>query len=90
MLDYGTNESWYWHSPTMEVRFRILKDGKPVVCRVTHECIKDHCGNPADESACFTAAKQNFDAITDQVGYYVSLGRFEPDGTVLLRTTDWR
>ena len=90
MPHYGTNESWMWHGPTQEVRFQVFHDSKPILCRVTRECIADHCGNPAGEDACFMAAKEHFDAITDQVGFYIAHGRFEADGSVLLRTVDWR
>jgi hypothetical protein len=90
MLDYGTNESWYLDGPTMEVRFKVKKDGQPILCRVTHECIEDHCGNPKGEEACLTAAREHFDAITDRIGELIELRRFELDGSVLLKTADWR
>ncbi|MCH7905662.1 MAG: DUF1488 family protein [Armatimonadetes bacterium] len=92
MIHYGTNETWAWHPDTEEVRFTVWDDdsNREIECRVTRECIADHCGNPSGPDACFTAAKEHFDAITDQVGYYIGLGRFEPDGSILLRTNDWR
>ncbi len=86
MIDYRTNESWVWHGPTQEVRFQVFHDGKPILCRVTRECIANNCGNPTGEDACFTAAKEHFEAITDQVGSYIFEGRFEADGSVVLRT----
>ena len=92
MIHYGTNETWRWHPDTEEVRFTVLDDisNRKIKCRVTRECIADHCGNPSGSDACFTAAKEHFDVITDQVGRYIGLGRFEPDGSILLRTNDWR
>ncbi len=92
MIRYGTNETWAWHPDTEEVRFTVWDDvsNKEIECRVTRECIEDHCGNPSGPDACFTAAKEHFDPITDQVGYYIGLGRFEPDGSILLRTAHWR
>ncbi len=92
MIHYGTNETWRWHPAIEEARFTVLDDdrNREIECRVTRECIEDHCGNPSGPDACFTAAKEHFDAITDQVGYYIGLGRFEPDGSILLRTNDWR
>ena len=47
MMEYGTNESWIWHSPTEELRFQVSQNGKPILCRVTRECISDHCGKQA-------------------------------------------
>ena len=90
MIVYGTNETWMWHVPKKEVRFEVSLDGTPILCRVTRECIADHCGNPIGEDACFTAAKEHFEAVTDQVGFYITRERFEPNGSVLLRTADWR
>ena len=92
MIHYGTNETWAWHLDTEEVRFTVWDDvsNREIECRVTREYIEDHCGNPSDPDACFTAAKEDFDAITDQVGPYIRAGRFEPDGSILLRTADWR
>ncbi len=90
MIEFGTNETWRWDVRTQEVRFQVLQDGKPIRCRVTRECVADHCGNPNGEDACFTAAKEHFDAITDQFYHYIGFGRFESDGSVLLRTADWR
>ena len=91
MIHYGTNETWAWHPDTEEARFTVLDDdsNRKIECRVTRECIADHCGNPSGPDACFTAAKENFDPITDLVGHYIGGGRFEPDGSILLRTDDW-
>ena len=89
-INYGSNEDWRWDLDTEEVRFVVYDDGTEILCRVTRECLEDHCGNPQDEDTCLTAAKENFDRITDQIGFYVKFGRFDPDGSVLLRTRDWR
>ena len=89
-IDYGSNEDWRWDPGTGEVRFVVYDDRRPILCRVSRECLEDHCGNPRDEDACLTAAKENFDRITDQIGPYVKAGRFEPDGSLLLHSRDWR
>ncbi len=92
MINFGTNETWTWHPDTEEVRFTVWDDvsNEKLECRVTRECIEDHCGDPSDPDVCFTAAKENFVAITDQVWHCIRDGRFEPDGSILLRTDDWR
>ena len=64
MIEYGTNKSWMWHVATGELRFQVSQDDKQILCRVTHECIADHCGNPIGEDACFKAAKEQFETIT--------------------------
>lgn len=47
-------------------------------------------GNPSSPQECLDAAKANFDAITDLAGRFISTGRYEPDGTILIRSGDWR
>ncbi len=92
IIRYGTNENWAWHSDTEEVRFTVWDDirNREIECRVTRECIEDHFGNPSGPEACLAAAKKEYDPITDKVGHYIGVGRFEPDGSILLRTDDWR
>ncbi len=90
MIKFGTNESWMWHVPTGELRFQVSQDDKQILCRVTRECITDHCGNPIGEDACFTAAKEHFEVITDQTARCIAVGHVEPDGSILLRSADWR
>ena len=86
----GTNAYWMWHVPTEELRFQVSQADKQILRRVTRECIADHCGNPSGEDACFTAAKEHFEAITDQVVRCIAVGHVEFDGSVLLRSADWR
>ena len=62
---------------------------KPVKCRVSQECIEDNMGDPRTPEACLDAAKAHFDAITDKVGFLIAAGRFEEDGSIVLRSADW-
>jgi hypothetical protein len=73
----------------MEARFAVRVDGQRVLCRVSWEAITDHLGDPLTESECLGAVQAHFDEITDKVGHKIATGRFEPDGSVLLRTGDW-
>lgn len=90
MIEYGTNETWRWDGEFEEVRFHVSADGNPILCRLSREFIEDHCGNPSTPKACLDAAKERFDEITDIIGHWVANSRFEKDGSVLLRTGDWR
>ena len=89
MLDYGTADGMRWLSDQNVVQFIVLDDGQPITCRVSQKCLEDNCGCPPAAATLLGAAKQNFDHITDRVGRLISLGRFEADGTILLRSSDW-
>ncbi len=89
MLDYGTADGMQWLSDPGIVQFIVHDDGQPIFCRVSRKCLEDNCGRPATAAALLDAAKQNFAHITDRVGRLIRLGRFEPDGTILLRSSDW-
>ena len=88
-IEYGTNEKWRWDGEFDEVRFHVRVGGNPVLCRVSRECIEDHCGNPSTPETCLDAAKVYFDRITDIIGDRIARGHFEVDGSVLLRSRDW-
>ena len=88
-IDYGTNETWAWNGSTLAVEFWIYVGGKPVKCRVSKECIRDHLGNPETAEGCLDTAKARFDSITDKVGFLIAAGRFEEDGSIVLHSADW-
>lgn len=87
VMNYGTNENWRWIGDTEVVEFAVEDDGKPITCRVSRGYIEDHCGNPpGTPESLLTAAKANFDEITDNVGALIAAGLFEKDGSILLRS----
>ena len=92
MLSFGTNEDWLWDGSRDVFQFNVTihETGQQIICRVTEECITDHCGNPTTDEACLDAAKEHFNQVTDLVGHLIAIGRFEPDGTILVRSSDWR
>jgi hypothetical protein len=59
------------------------------MCRISREAIEDRYGNPQTPSACVQAAKKHFNDIADRFSDLLGQGRFEDDGSVLLRSTDW-
>jgi hypothetical protein len=90
MYEFGSNEDWVWDGSRNVVQFSAIVNGQRIVCRVSEECIMDHFGNPSTETECMVAAKERFDSITDLAGHLINKGRFEPDGTILIRSSDWR
>ena len=90
MFEFGTNEDLAWDGTRDVVQFTIIRDGQQIICRVSKECITDHFGDPSTDGACFNAAKERFDPITDLAAHLITIGRFEPDGTILIRSSDLR
>jgi hypothetical protein len=71
------------------VEFVVHEYGRPVVCRVSRECIDDHMGNPRGVAARLAAAKAYFNEITDCVGDLIGRRRYESDRTILVRSADY-
>ena len=89
VIAYGTNDNWRWNGSREVVEFTVLDEAHPILCRVSRECIEDNFGNPSGPEECLDATKVNFDPITDLIGHLIRGGRFEPDGSILIRTLDW-
>ena len=88
MIDFGTNETWAYHSNTECVVFTVRDEGQPITCKVSMEAIEDHYGN-CDEQEILDKAKEHFDEITEQIGDKIGRKRFEEDGSILLKSGDW-
>ena len=89
MLEYGTASQMTWHRLSEEVRHTVRSDGRRIYCRITREAIEDQFGTPPNESACLTAAQENFDLLTDKFGLLIAAERFEGDGSILIRKSDF-
>ncbi len=89
MIEFGDNLNWKWVGELDAAEFTITVDGIPVICRVSRECLEDHCGVPKTAGEFFDAAKGNFQAITDRLPDLIAGSRYEPEGSILVRTTDW-
>ena len=89
MIEFYSAQNMYWDSTHEETRLKVLKDGNSILCRISREAIEDHYDSPQSAEACLDAAKQYFEEITDEFGRLIAAGRFEEDGSVLLRSRDW-
>ena len=88
-IEFGDNLYWKWVGGLDVIEFTIDVDGLPVICRVSRECLEDHCGNPTTPGECLDVAKMNYDAITDRIAGLIADERFEPDDGIMLRSSDW-
>lgn len=86
MVEYGSASQMRWVGSHEEIQHKIVVDGREVLCRATREYLEDRYGSLKDHSACLDAAQLHFDEITDAWGLLLVAGRFEPDGSILLRT----
>jgi hypothetical protein len=82
-------EKWQWDHRHQEVRFCAWQISGLVMCRISREAIEDRYSNPPTPSACLEAAREHFDDIAIKFSDLLAQGRFEKDGSVLLRSTDW-
>jgi Protein of unknown function (DUF1488) len=89
MIDFGTSENWVYNSSRDTVTFHVYQDGSPITCRVSMEAITDHFGFCDSDDEVLQKAKENFDEITDQIGYKIARGQFEEGAEVVLRSQDW-
>ncbi len=88
-IKFRDNTGWVWIIGADVAQFRVEVGGSPVTCRVSRECLEDHCGDPKSPGEFLDAAKKNTEAITDVVQLLIQSGRYEPDGSILVRSTDW-
>ena len=89
MIEFEDCAGCKWVGGLDVIEFTADLDGQTIVCRVSRQCLEDHCGNPKTAGECVGAAKKNFEAITDRVQFLIERARFEPDDSILLRSSDW-
>jgi Protein of unknown function (DUF1488) len=71
------------------VNFTAHDSGKFVRCRVSCEALEDHCGLKSDQRAdARKAFDYNLTRIQQVAARKYSAGQLEPDGSVLVRTSD--
>ena len=63
--------------------------GHPIDCRVTLEALEEYAGSAKVEDG-LSAAQDYLIKLEDDIAVLVAVGRFEADGSVLLRASDVR
>ncbi len=89
MIEFEDCAGWKWVGARDVVEFTADLDGYAFVCRVSSECIEDHCGDPKTAGEYLDAAKKHSVAIEFRVQALIQRARFEPDDSILLRSSDW-
>ncbi len=88
-FDFGSAEYWRWDGSRDCVYFFVRQGAGPIPCRLSLECIEDNMGNPLGAAATLAAAKDHFDQANQIVGQLIEDKRFEPDGSIMIRSEDW-
>ena len=89
MIEFEDCAGWKWVGARDVVEFTADLDGYAFVCRVSSECIEDHCGNPKTAGEYLDAAKKHSVAIEGRVRSLIERARFELNGSITLRSADW-
>ncbi len=89
MIEFEDCAGWKWEGGLEVIEFTADQDGHTIVCRVSRKCLEDHCGGPKTAGECLDAAKKHSVAIEVKVQSLIQRARFEPDGSILLRSADW-
>ena len=87
MLKFPNASNIHWSLERDEAVFTIEQDGHPIHCRVTLEALEEYAGGAKIEDG-LSAAQDYLIKFEDDVAVLVAAGRFEPDGSVLLRASD--
>jgi uncharacterized protein DUF1488 len=78
---HKTNDSKHY-----VVAFRALLDGKGVECAISYQALRTHFGADYDDPLpAFTTHRPHIEQLAAQ---FISQKRFEPDGTILMRSYD--
>jgi hypothetical protein len=80
---------WYWDYRHQEVRFCAWQNSEVVMCRISRKAIEDLYGDAPSPRAYVQVTRQHVYDICNRFGGLLTQGRYENDGSVLLRPTDW-
>ncbi len=84
-IKFASNE-WYDHHRRKVVWFTALVDSKRIDCGISIEALGDHFGAYYDDPLpAFRANRERIEAVATAL---IRQGRFENDGTLLIRSVD--
>jgi hypothetical protein len=76
-----------WDGEHQVVTFPAQVNGTRVRCAISREALEDHLGaNNIEPLNAFRTNRQRIEAKAEQL---IGRGRFERDGSILIRTADW-
>ena len=84
-VNCGTSRNWYWEAGIAEVRFQIIVESLPILCRVSEGWIEENLGAFESTEESLNAAKKAYDLICDEFRLRLSQDQREADGSLLLK-----
>lgn len=88
MNNFGNAVDMTYDFDQQVVRLNVDQDGTIIHCAISRAAIDDHFGSPKLDKARLGAARGHFDQITEVIGHKITIGAFEPDGGILIRSVD--
>jgi len=89
MLDFGSSDRVRWDSDHLGVTFIVYDGNKPIRCFVSRAAIDDNLGY-STPGTILDRAQAEFDEIVEQVRSRIEARAFDTDGSIRIRTGDWR
>lgn len=74
-------------APGGRINFPADHNSTRIVCGISDEALQDNFGNPHGDP--MTIFQANRHAVEDKAATLIGRGRFEPDGSIFIRTTDF-
>ena len=89
MLEFGNSKDVSWDKDRYGVTFVVHQDGKPIVCHVTRAAVDDNL-DYSTTGTVLDRARAQFDDLAEQVRSRIESKAFEADGSIRIKTGDWR
>ena len=89
MLEFSTSDRVRWDSDRLGVTFIAYDGDKAITCHVSRAAIDDNL-DYSTPGTILDKARAQFDEIAAQVRARVAERAFEADGSIRIKTGDWR
>ena len=89
MLDFGSSDRLRWDSDRHGVTFIVYDGNKVIRCYVSRAAIDDNLAYTT-AGTILDRARAEYAEIVAQVRSRIEARAFEPDGSIRIKTSDWR
>jgi len=89
MLEFSTSDRVHWDTDRLGVTFVAYDSGKVITCHVSRAAIDDNL-DYTTPGTILDKARAQFEELTEQVRARVAARAFEADGSIRIKTGDWR
>ena len=89
MLDFGSSERLRWDADHLGVTFIVYEGNRAIRCYISRAAIDDNIGY-ATPGTILDRARAEYTEIVAQVRARIEARAFETDGSIRIKTGDWR